>query len=193
MHLSYHGGEHYNSVRLTTDTGHGPAQAVSGEAVTPAPDTATASESRAERALRIVRESTACPDNERVQATLRECEGDVDAAIEVLVAQRAAGDWTASPQDQSGAAAPDRVKTSAAERRSGTCGGAAAGGKPLSNKERKAARRAQAKAGPDRAAPTSRKPRSKAKLDKQARQRRGEAERRLEVEAAGRDTGAIAI
>lgn len=88
MHLSYHGGEHYNSVRLADDFNPGPAAAI--------PDAAPASaeaEARQQRSWGVaeeqrVEQGTGCHDPGAVRRALQDAGGSVDQ-----VCVRAAGIW----------------------------------------------------------------------------------------------------
>ncbi|GJP41962.1 hypothetical protein CLOM_g1573 [Closterium sp. NIES-68] len=98
IHLSYHDGDHYNSVRLEGDAGSTPAQPItiqsSGDknqypqegAPTAAAATSSASSSVGEEVVKLVMASTGCHDRQRVVQALDDLSGDVDAAIEYLIA-----------------------------------------------------------------------------------------------------------
>ncbi|ESQ31201.1 hypothetical protein EUTSA_v10004429mg [Eutrema salsugineum] len=100
IHLSYHDGEHYNSVRLKEDACGGPATPVVIEAdakVSAASKQAKAiesnSKSRADKckvdaAINVVM-SGSCYDNaEKAEQVLVQVNGDVDAAIDFLIAEQ---------------------------------------------------------------------------------------------------------
>lgn len=100
LHLSYHDGEHYNSVRLQGDTGTGPAAPIcieGDERPSPKPPPSKDKDKAAERpsgksqaaAIRFVRSSTGCEDDSRICQVLEEVGGDADAAIECLIAAQA--------------------------------------------------------------------------------------------------------
>ena len=78
MHLSYHDGEHYNSVRLADDYDPGPAAPIPEAA--PASATATARKARSwggDEELRVSR-GTGCHDPGAVQKALQDAAGNVD-------------------------------------------------------------------------------------------------------------------
>lgn len=97
IHLSYHDGEHYNSIRSKEDSCSGPARpivikvhadlsAISRQekanvaqsrvtSSTNVPDTA---------AVKIVMAGTGCDNADKVEQVLLELDGDIDAAIEFL-------------------------------------------------------------------------------------------------------------
>eukprot|EP00898_Chlorokybus_atmophyticus_P004691 jgi/Chlat1/5222/Chrsp33S05185 len=97
IHLSYHDGEHYNSVRLEGDSGLGPAQPISLEDVdSKRMKVAQASCSQsAQRAgpengvdtVQYIISCTGCQDADRVRQVLMEMDGEADAAIEYLISQ----------------------------------------------------------------------------------------------------------
>ncbi|XP_021752276.1 OTU domain-containing protein 3-like isoform X2 [Chenopodium quinoa] len=105
IHLSYHDGEHYNSLRLKEDQSCGPAKPI----VIKADDNLTASaqqpksagsQSKAkhlkyvvyEGALKMVMAGSGCDDAEKVEQVLLQVDGDVDAATEFLIAEQEAGE-----------------------------------------------------------------------------------------------------
>ncbi|KAI8477500.1 MAG: hypothetical protein J3K34DRAFT_515825 [Monoraphidium minutum] len=92
IHISYHGGEHYNSVRLLDDYSRGPPRAiVLGEGG------ATAAELAQERTAWTpadearVAANTGCDSPALVQRALREAGGDVDSALERVIEVMAGG------------------------------------------------------------------------------------------------------
>ncbi|CAI9110196.1 OLC1v1010176C2 [Oldenlandia corymbosa var. corymbosa] len=101
IHLSYHDGEHYNSVRSKDDTCAGPARPIfikaDGDLSTTSNKAKTSNtKSREEAAgnfvetgcLKMVIDGTGCMDIEKVKKVLEEVNGDADAAIEYLIAQQ---------------------------------------------------------------------------------------------------------
>ncbi|GAQ86487.1 hypothetical protein KFL_002920040 [Klebsormidium nitens] len=97
IHLSYHDGEHYNSVRREDDPGGGPALPihVEGDAQLKGPPTAQKKSTATPRGRSSFREedvtrviaSTPCRDEERIRQVLLDLAGDVDAVIEFLIAE----------------------------------------------------------------------------------------------------------
>ncbi|XP_031386810.1 OVARIAN TUMOR DOMAIN-containing deubiquitinating enzyme 7 isoform X2 [Punica granatum] len=101
IHLSYHDEEHYNSVRLREDHGDGPARPVLIKA-----DSDLSSSSRQAKSasnnfkggpgknavdtgsIKLVMAGTGCENAEKVEQVLEQMDGDVDAAIEYLVAEQ---------------------------------------------------------------------------------------------------------
>lgn len=91
LHLSYHDGIHYNSVRLAHDYGTAPPE--------PIPQSMGASNGNmkqsgeqhqhegpwSERDIKKVKEGTGCWDDSQIRAALDKAGGNVAAAIEVLV------------------------------------------------------------------------------------------------------------
>ncbi|XP_021714340.1 OTU domain-containing protein 3-like isoform X2 [Chenopodium quinoa] len=105
IHLSYHDGEHYNSLRLKEDQCSGPAKPI----MIKADDNITASAQQAksagsqskakhsniavyEGALKMVMAGSGCDDAEKVKQVLLQVDGDVDAATEFLIAEQEAGE-----------------------------------------------------------------------------------------------------
>eukprot|EP00268_Persea_americana_P013104 TRINITY_DN15704_c0_g1_i26.p1 TRINITY_DN15704_c0_g1~~TRINITY_DN15704_c0_g1_i26.p1 ORF type:complete len:400 (-),score=88.50 TRINITY_DN15704_c0_g1_i26:234-1286(-) len=102
IHLSYHDGEHYNSIRLKEDSCNGPAWPIVIKA-----DTDISAESHQVKAnvtrsigtssthvtdttaVKIVMAGTGCGDADKVKQILQELDGDIDAAIEFLMAGHA--------------------------------------------------------------------------------------------------------
>ena len=81
MHLSYHDGEHYNSVRLADDFDPGAPAAVPEAA--PASAAATARKARSwggDEELRVSR-GTGCHDPGAVQRALQDAAGNVDQVL----------------------------------------------------------------------------------------------------------------
>lgn len=101
IHLSYHDGEHYNSVRLQDDSCEGPAKpivikvdanvsafnndkkATSNESKSPSSKNTFDSES-----IKLVVLGTGCENINKVREVLQEVDGDVDSAIEYLIMER---------------------------------------------------------------------------------------------------------
>ncbi|VAH38623.1 unnamed protein product [Triticum turgidum subsp. durum] len=101
VHLSYHHGEHYNSVRLTEDPCQGPAMPVviktdsnvastSNNAQTKAKDSKKSSNRSAydDTSVKMVMAGTGCSNVAAVQHVLGEMDGDIDSAIEYMIAER---------------------------------------------------------------------------------------------------------
>ncbi|GMH06409.1 hypothetical protein Nepgr_008249 [Nepenthes gracilis] len=103
IHLSYHDGEHYNSVRLKEDPGDAPAKpiiikvdanltAVSHQAK----DNVGQSKGRSCKdiihaaSIKMVAVGSGCENTEKVKQALLQVDGDVDAAIEFLIAAQGA-------------------------------------------------------------------------------------------------------
>ncbi|XP_058081807.1 OVARIAN TUMOR DOMAIN-containing deubiquitinating enzyme 7 isoform X4 [Magnolia sinica] len=97
IHLSYHDGEHYNSIRLKEDPGNGPARQIVIKAdvdlsATPRQSNVTITKSKATSsqnmidaaAVKIVMAGTGCENGSKVEQVLQELDGDIDAAIETL-------------------------------------------------------------------------------------------------------------
>lgn len=113
-HLSYHDGEHYNSVRLKEDSCEGPARPIVIQA-----DGDISMKSHQEKvadgkskggaakniinagSIKLVIAGTGCENAERVEQVLREVDGDVNAAIEFLVAEQRTEDWSERPNSPS--------------------------------------------------------------------------------------------
>lgn len=101
IHLSYHDGEHYNSVRLKEDLCSGPAKpiVIKGDVnLTASSQNAksTGAQSKArtsknvihEGALNMVMAGSGCDDAEKVGKVLLQMDDDVDAAVEFLIAEQ---------------------------------------------------------------------------------------------------------
>lgn len=86
IHLSYHGGEHYNSVRLLDDYGRGPPKPITlgGGGVTAAQHAKERVTWTAADEARVAA-NTGCDSPALVQHALKEAAGDVDAAIERVI------------------------------------------------------------------------------------------------------------
>ncbi|XP_039167477.1 OVARIAN TUMOR DOMAIN-containing deubiquitinating enzyme 7-like isoform X7 [Eucalyptus grandis] len=107
IHLSYHDEEHYNSVRLKEDTGDGPARPITIKV-----DSNLSSSSRQAKAgskkskagtgkvitdagsIKLVMAGSGCENIEKVEQTLLQMYGDVDAAIEYLIAEKGIEDFS---------------------------------------------------------------------------------------------------
>lgn len=101
VHLSYHDEEHYNSVRLKEDTCAGPARLITikGDTVPSGSIQAkvfsTSSQKRGQSAIslgniKLVMAGSGCQNSREVEKVLVQVDGDIDAAIEFLVAEQAA-------------------------------------------------------------------------------------------------------
>ncbi|GLT49378.1 hypothetical protein SLA2020_229390 [Shorea laevis] len=101
VHLSYHDGEHYNSVRLKEDTCSGPARPIIIKAdadlsssSNQEKDAITKSKGRAyddsisQGSIKLVMAGSGCESTEKVEQVLLQVHGNVDAAIEFLVAEQ---------------------------------------------------------------------------------------------------------
>ncbi|KAF8101476.1 hypothetical protein N665_0205s0068 [Sinapis alba] len=102
IHLSYHDGEHYNSVRSKEDACGGPARPVVIQAdakVSAASKQAKATESSKSKntsdkcnvdagAVKVVMSGSCCCNAEKAEQVLVQVNGDVDAAIEFLIAEQ---------------------------------------------------------------------------------------------------------
>ncbi|XP_024977814.1 OTU domain-containing protein 3 isoform X2 [Cynara cardunculus var. scolymus] len=84
IHLSYHDWEHYNSVRLKEDTlkSH-QANAAVAKAKSSSGKTDIPPES-----IKTVKIGSGCEDDEKIQQVLLQVDGDVDAAIEFIIADQ---------------------------------------------------------------------------------------------------------
>ncbi|KAL8199332.1 hypothetical protein R6Q57_012900 [Mikania cordata] len=99
IHLSYHVWEHYNSVRLKEDTCDGPAMpiiikadadlSVKSHKPNAAVSNANGGPARAviqSESIRTVKAGSGCENEEKIQQVLLQVNGDVDPAIEFIVA-----------------------------------------------------------------------------------------------------------
>ncbi|KAK6116215.1 hypothetical protein DH2020_050011 [Rehmannia glutinosa] len=120
IHLLYHNGEHYNSVRSKKDTCSGPARqiVIKDDAVLSAkpnqPKAATMKSKEEggsnivhEEAIKLVKAGSGCEDSRKVEQALQQVGGDVDAAVEILVAEQGSLDQSVAGDEIS-----DSVKTS---------------------------------------------------------------------------------
>ncbi|XP_043711661.1 OVARIAN TUMOR DOMAIN-containing deubiquitinating enzyme 7 isoform X2 [Telopea speciosissima] len=103
IHLSYHNEEHYNSVRLKEDPCNGPAKPIAIKAdanLSTTSQQAKASVAKSKGALfennridagsiKLVIAGSGCENADKVEEVLQELDGDVDAAIEFLIAEQA--------------------------------------------------------------------------------------------------------
>lgn len=103
IHLSYHHGEHYNSVRLREDPCQGPAMQViiktdanissaNNNAQTKAKDSKKSSHRTTydQTSVKLIMAGTGCSDAAIAEHVLEEMDGDVDAAIEYMLVDRVA-------------------------------------------------------------------------------------------------------
>ncbi|KAG2569637.1 OVARIAN TUMOR DOMAIN-containing deubiquitinating enzyme 7-like isoform X4 [Panicum virgatum] len=103
IHLSYHHGEHYNSVRLREDPCQGPAMQViiktdanissaNNNAQTKAKDSKKSSHRTTydQTSVKLIMAGTGCSDAAIAEHVLEEMDGDVDASIEYMIADRLA-------------------------------------------------------------------------------------------------------
>ncbi|KAL0856605.1 hypothetical protein Bca101_061758 [Brassica carinata] len=117
IHLSYHDGEHYNSVRSKEDACGGPAKPVVIEAdakVSAASKQAKATEGKSKNrsdkcnvdagAVKVVMSGSCCGDAEKAEQVLVQVNGDVDAAIEFLVAEQGMESLTENGSETASAA-----------------------------------------------------------------------------------------
>ncbi|KAF3438985.1 hypothetical protein FNV43_RR17260 [Rhamnella rubrinervis] len=119
VHLSYHDGEHYNSVRLKEDSCEGPTKPIIIKAdadlsMTSHQAKTVVSKSKGGvgrdiingRSIKLVIAGTGCENAEKVEQVLVQVDGDVDAAIEFLVAEQGTeecSEQTDSPSNQTDA------------------------------------------------------------------------------------------
>ncbi|KAI4327428.1 hypothetical protein L6164_019891 [Bauhinia variegata] len=101
VHLSYHDGEHYNSLRLKDDPCDGPARSIVIKADADLSATSQQAKVTANKShpgagreiiqpgsIKVVMAGSGCEDAEKVEQTLVQVNGDVDAAIEFLIAEK---------------------------------------------------------------------------------------------------------
>ncbi|GER30256.1 OTU domain-containing protein, partial [Striga asiatica] len=103
---SYHDGEHYNSVRSKDDSCAGPAReiVIKGDAAVSAnanQPKATARKSKEEGRRAVVKAGSGCEDATKVEQALQQMGGDVDAAVEILLAEQRLLDGTVADELQS--------------------------------------------------------------------------------------------
>ncbi|TKY55690.1 OTU domain-containing protein 3 [Spatholobus suberectus] len=109
IHLSYHDGEHYNSVRLKDDPCDGPARpiVIKADADLSAPSHQTkvmenkpcggaGRETFQPGSIKLVMAGTGCENAEKVEQILEQVNGDVDAAIEFLIAEQGTEECSAN-------------------------------------------------------------------------------------------------
>ncbi|XP_017976184.1 PREDICTED: OTU domain-containing protein 3 isoform X2 [Theobroma cacao] len=108
VHLSYHDEEHYNSVRLKEDPCNGPAMPIiitadaeisastnQAKAAVSKPKGAAGKDSINTGSIKLVLAGSGCESAEKVEQVLLQVDGDVDAAIEFLVAEQGTEDYAA--------------------------------------------------------------------------------------------------
>ncbi|KAK3143409.1 hypothetical protein QOZ80_4AG0299960 [Eleusine coracana subsp. coracana] len=101
INLSYHNGEHYNSVRLREDPCQGPAMPVIIKTDANISSTNNNAQTKAKNlkksshrstydhtSVKLVMAGTGCSDAAAVERVLTEMDGDVDATIEYMIAER---------------------------------------------------------------------------------------------------------
>ncbi|XP_039155113.1 OVARIAN TUMOR DOMAIN-containing deubiquitinating enzyme 7-like isoform X2 [Eucalyptus grandis] len=106
IHLSYHDEEHYNSVRLKEDTRDGPARPITIKAdsnLSSSSCQAIAGSNKSKSgagkditdagSIKLVMAGCGCENIEKVEQTLLQMDGDVDAAIEYLIAEQGIEDF----------------------------------------------------------------------------------------------------
>ncbi|XP_024402364.1 OVARIAN TUMOR DOMAIN-containing deubiquitinating enzyme 7 isoform X1 [Physcomitrium patens] len=107
IHLSYHDGEHYNSVRRQDDPGVGPAKPfiIEGDA-TPASQPPPVKDNIKDKSkvveaatIKRIMGSSGCTNEKRVREILLDVHGDADTAIEYLIAE-AGGDASSTGSDE---------------------------------------------------------------------------------------------
>ncbi|KAL9245804.1 hypothetical protein vseg_019411 [Gypsophila vaccaria] len=106
IHLSYHDGEHYNSVRMKEDPCHGPAQPVIIKADVNLTASSQASKnpiahsnsetSKHNASIKMVMTGSDCNDVGKIEQVLQLVDGDIDAAIEFLIVDGESGDTAES-------------------------------------------------------------------------------------------------
>ncbi|XP_014509808.1 OTU domain-containing protein 3 isoform X2 [Vigna radiata var. radiata] len=108
VHLSYHDGEHYNSVRLKDDPFDGPARpiVIKADADLSAPSHETkvmnkthgraGKETFQPGSIKLVMAGTGCENAEKVEQILGQVNGDIDAAIEFLIAEQGTEECSAN-------------------------------------------------------------------------------------------------
>ncbi|XP_052724772.1 OVARIAN TUMOR DOMAIN-containing deubiquitinating enzyme 7 isoform X3 [Vigna angularis] len=109
VHLSYHDGEHYNSVRLKDDPCDGPARPIvikaDADLSVPSHETKVMNNKTRGRAgketfqpgsIKLVMAGTGCENAEKVEQILGQVNGDIDAAIEFLIAEQGTEECSAN-------------------------------------------------------------------------------------------------
>ncbi|PON42985.1 OTU domain containing protein [Parasponia andersonii] len=117
IHLSYHDGEHYNSVRIKEDSCEGAARPIIIKADADlsmksrqAKVVESKSKGRADRnvidsrSIKMVIAGTGCENAEKIEEVLLQVDGDVDAAIEFLVAEQGTEECSVLPDSPSNSA-----------------------------------------------------------------------------------------
>ncbi|KAF7848707.1 hypothetical protein BT93_L1716 [Corymbia citriodora subsp. variegata] len=107
IHLSYHDEEHYNSVRVKEDTGDGPARPITIKAdsnLSASSHQAKAGSNKSKSgagkditdagSIKLVMAGSGCENIEKVEQTLLQMYGDVDATIEYLIAEKGIEDFS---------------------------------------------------------------------------------------------------
>ncbi|KAF7828702.1 OTU domain-containing protein 3 isoform X1 [Senna tora] len=108
IHLSYHDGEHYNSVRSKDDPCDGPARPIVIKADADLSATSHQAKVMANKShghagketfqsgcIKLVMAGSGCENAEKVEQILVQVNGDVDAAIEFLIAEQEAEECSA--------------------------------------------------------------------------------------------------
>ncbi|XP_039127663.1 OVARIAN TUMOR DOMAIN-containing deubiquitinating enzyme 7-like [Dioscorea cayenensis subsp. rotundata] len=92
IHLSYHHGKHYNSVRLREDSCEGPARQIiikaDSDILVPSHNKKVSSCLPKAASVKMVMSGTGCENFDKAEQVLQEFGGDVDAAIEYLIAEQ---------------------------------------------------------------------------------------------------------
>ena len=118
VHLAYVSGSHYDSVRLATDDGDGPALPLPAELVGRLPPRAEEEEEGAplDAVGARVKECSLCPSNALIRAALSAAGGVDEAAISLLVNAMAAngGEWEGVVVSPPAVAAPFAAAVAAA-------------------------------------------------------------------------------
>ncbi|KAG2496057.1 hypothetical protein HYH03_005976 [Edaphochlamys debaryana] len=125
LHLSYHDGQHYNSVRMKDDYSTGPPAPIvlTGDGTIAARPQRTGDGRWDERDERQVAASTACTDTGLVRKALEDAGGDVDLAIEKVIEALAA-----APATEADAAGGEGVSAAATVAGAGSAGTTGADG-----------------------------------------------------------------
>ncbi|XP_060191099.1 OVARIAN TUMOR DOMAIN-containing deubiquitinating enzyme 7 isoform X2 [Lycium barbarum] len=104
LHLSYHDGEHYNSIRLKEDSCTGPASPIiikaDADLSAKSREVIAAAKSKGDTgrnivqvgSVKVVMAGSGCDDREKVKQVLQQVGGDVDAALEFLIAEQGSED-----------------------------------------------------------------------------------------------------
>lgn len=101
IHLSYHDWEHYNSVRLKEDTCNGPTRPIiikadadlsvkshQANAAVAKPKGGSGKTDISPESIKTVKDGSGCENDEKIQQVLLQVDGDVDAAIEFIIADQ---------------------------------------------------------------------------------------------------------